>query len=228
MDKKIKILPGGPYEVTEDVPLNQAIIDVDHRGTSMSWKEGKKYPEQKEPYHLCRCGQSKNKPYCDGTHEEVHFIGKESADKSPYTQGCKVYEGGSIDLYDNESLCSSMRFCDRGEGVWQAAIDSDNASSKQLAMEEVAACASGRLTIAEKDGTFVEPILPKEISLVEDTAANQRGPLWVKGGIVLEGADGEKYEVRNRMTLCRCGQSRNMPFCDISHMECPHMKGFDK
>jgi CDGSH-type Zn-finger protein len=55
-----------------------------------------------------------------------------------------------------------------------------------------------------------------------------RGPLWVKGGIGLEGAKGVKYETRNRMTLCRCGESSNMPFCDATHLHCPHMKGADE
>jgi CDGSH-type Zn-finger protein len=32
-----------------------------------------------------------------------------------------------------------------------------------------------------------------------------------------DGADGFRYEVRNRMTLCRCGASRNKPFCDATH-----------
>ena len=31
------------------------------------------------------------------------------------------------------------------------------------------------------------------------------------------GADGKAYEVRNRMTLCRCGESSNKPFCDGTH-----------
>ena len=43
------------------------------------------------------------------------------------------------------------------------------------------------------------------------------GPLWVTGGIAVEGADGETYEVRNRATLCRCGASKNKPFCDGEH-----------
>ena len=228
MHKKIKIIKNGPYEVTENIPLNQAIIEIDSNATSTSWKKGKEYEKQNEPYHLCRCGHSKNKPYCDGTHEKINFDGEELASKKPYIEGCAVYEGEDLILYDNEDLCASMRFCDRGEGVWQATIDSSNKKSKKLAIQEAADCASGRLTVAEKDGTVIEPVLEKEISPIEDTAAQQRGPLWVKGGIELEGADGELYETRNRMTLCRCGESQNMPYCDISHMNCPHMKGFDK
>jgi CDGSH-type Zn-finger protein len=39
----------------------------------------------------------------------------------------------------------------------------------------------------------------------------------VRGGITIESADGVPYEVRNRVTLCRCGRSDNKPFCDASH-----------
>ncbi|MEO7038615.1 MAG: CDGSH iron-sulfur domain-containing protein, partial [Candidatus Elarobacter sp.] len=39
------------------------------------------------------------------------------------------------------------------------------------------------------------------------------------GGILVESQDGTPYEVRNRQTLCRCGQSQNQPFCDGKHAE---------
>lgn len=227
-EKKIKILPGGPYEVTENVPLVQAVIEIDREGTSESWGKGKEYPQQSEPYHLCRCGHSKNKPFCDGTHNEIGFEGTEVARKSGYFENAIRYEGEECDILDDESLCASMRFCDRGATAWGAAEQSATPGNKELAIEECACCAAGRLTIVEKDGTVHEPELPQEISPVEDTAASWRGPLWVKGGIQLESADGEIYEERNRRTLCRCGESSNMPFCDTSHLRCPHMKGHDK
>jgi CDGSH-type Zn-finger protein len=43
------------------------------------------------------------------------------------------------------------------------------------------------------------------------------GPIWVRGEIPIQSADGKIYEVRNRVTLCRCGKSLNKPFCDSSH-----------
>lgn len=43
------------------------------------------------------------------------------------------------------------------------------------------------------------------------------GPYRVRGGVPVVGADGRRYEVRERQTLCRCGSSRNKPFCDGSH-----------
>lgn len=229
MAKRIKILPGGPYAVPGDIPLRQAVIETGRDGASDRWGKGKRYDNPSDkPYHLCRCGESGDKPFCDGTHAKIGFEGTEHAGKHPYLDGCKVYRGQALDLYDNESLCASMRFCDPGKGVWQAAMDSDDPESRELAITEACACAAGRLTLRDKDGTAIEPAFEPEVSPVEDTAAGRRGPLWVKGGIEIEGADGEVYEVRNRMTLCRCGQSKNMPYCDISHMRCEHMEGFDQ
>jgi CDGSH-type Zn-finger protein len=63
----------------------------------------------------------------------------------------------------------------------------------------------------------VEPSLAPSIGLVHDTAKKIGGPIWVRGGIPVVGADGKEYEVRNRVTLCRCGASGNKPFCDGSH-----------
>ncbi len=53
--------------------------------------------------------------------------------------------------------------------------------------------------------------------MIEDPQEGVSGPLWVRGGIPVVSADGTPYEVRNRVTLCRCGASQNKPFCDGSH-----------
>jgi CDGSH-type Zn-finger protein len=53
--------------------------------------------------------------------------------------------------------------------------------------------------------------------VVEDPALGCSGPLWVRGGVRIESDNGTPYEVRNRVTLCRCGASNNMPFCNGSH-----------
>ena len=66
-------------------------------------------------------------------------------------------------------------------------------------------------------GVALEPRFEPSIGLVQDTARQISGPLWVRGGIPVVGADGVTYEIRNRVTLCRCGASSNKPFCDGSH-----------
>lgn len=227
MGKKIRITRDGPYIVSGDVKLVQAVIVTDEDGASESWESGREYPAQ-ETYSLCRCGHSKNKPYCDGAHAAAGFDGTETAPHGEDAASIKKYIGEELDLIDEESLCASLRFCDKGIGVWDAVLESSRESNRELAIDEACNCASGRLTVVNKKGEPYEPRLDQEISPIEDTAEKCRGPLWVKGGIELEGADGRAYKKRNRMTLCRCGESSNMPFCDISHMNCPHMRGFDE
>ncbi len=64
----------------------------------------------------------------------------------------------------------------------------------------------------------IEPEFGPSIGVVEDKQGGTIGPLRVCGKIPIESADGTTYEVRNRVTLCRCGKSRNKPFCDSSHL----------
>ena len=66
-------------------------------------------------------------------------------------------------------------------------------------------------------GQPIEHALPVSIGLVEDPEQKCSGPLWLRGGIQVASADGFEYEVRNRVTLCRCGESKNKPFCDGTH-----------
>ena len=71
----------------------------------------------------------------------------------------------------------------------------------------------------DNGGKAIEPDFEPSIGLVMDTQAGKMGPLWVRGGIPIESADGKTYEIRNRVTLCRCGKSSNKPFCDGSHLK---------
>ncbi|QQO08549.1 CDGSH iron-sulfur domain-containing protein [Breznakiella homolactica] len=225
---RIKILPGGPYEVTGTVPLKQAIIVADKHGHSEKWGEGKKYEIKEESFHLCRCGHSKNKPFCSGEHKNIGFTGDETAGFSTYEDRASVLEGEALDLMDDETLCAVARFCDRGGNVWRLTMASGVEENAEAAVYEASCCPAGRLTSVKKDGTRLEPKLEKEIGIVEDTARNCKGPIWVKGGIEIESASGQSYEVRNRVTLCRCGESSNMPYCDAHHLQCSHMQGLDK
>ncbi len=55
------------------------------------------------------------------------------------------------------------------------------------------------------------------LALIEDPGIGVSGPIWVRGGVRIESAEGKIYEIRNRVTLCRCGKSKNKPFCDSAH-----------
>ncbi|MDR2157432.1 MAG: CDGSH iron-sulfur domain-containing protein [Clostridiales Family XIII bacterium] len=225
--RRIAITENGPYIVTEDVPLKQAFIEEDAEGNSLGWKEGRAYDTNGKVYALCRCGHSKNKPFCDGTHTGIGWEGKETASRIPYAEAARVYEGEAVDMLDRQELCAVARFCDV-VNAWQMVIKSSDAhpENEEIATREACDCPSGRLTV-RKNGVEVEPDLPQEINLVEDLHYNVKGPLYVKGGVTLQSADGSEYEVRNRRALCRCGESRNLPFCDAAHLKCEHMQGLD-
>ena len=45
------------------------------------------------------------------------------------------------------------------------------------------------------------------------------GPLYVKGDLAIEGAPADAPGLAFRAALCRCGQSKNKPFCDNSHVD---------
>lgn len=228
-EMKIKITRDGPYEVSGNVPLRNDVIGANQRGESLEWLEGREYEtEAGSPYHLCRCGKSRTKPMCDGTHEDAEFCGRERADRPPYEEQASRQKGEAVDLMDDESLCVGARFCDVGKSAWNYALHSSDPRNRALAIEEACKCPSGRLTIVERDGTMIEPELEPGIGVVQDPAANCRGPLWVKGGIPIEGANGEQYETRNRVTLCRCGASHNQPYCDGSHYRVDGMQGADE
>jgi len=214
---RIKVTRNGPYIVTGRVPLSGRIIVVDSGGDAVAWREGRRYPEQ-ETYALCRCGKSRNLPFCDGTHTRIGFNGTETAGRVTYAEQAQVVKGPDLTVADAEALCASARFCLRAEGVWELTLRSDRPEARQLATEEAGLCPSGRLVARTRDGADIEPIFVPSIGLVQDPQVGVSGPIWVRGRIPIESVDGTLWETRNRVTLCRCGKSRNMPFCDSSHV----------
>lgn len=217
-EMKVKVIQNGPYLVCGNLPLDKAIIVAGKDGEPLKWAKGEKYPSQ-EQYALCRCGKSGNKPYCDASHAREGFQATEVASRKKHSEQAYKLSGAGIDLLDAPPLCSGARFCHRAGGVWALTEKSDNPKAKKIAIQEACNCPSGRLVMLDKkSGKPIEPKLRPSISIIEDPPAGVSGPIWVKGGVPVESADGGRYEVRNRATLCRCGHSSNKPFCDGTHL----------
>ena len=220
MKPKIKVAKDGPYVVTGGLPLADEFM-VSRAGAEYpdTWQKGKDYP-RRETCSLCRCGASANKPYCDGSHTKAGFVGTETASRKSYSGMAETTRGPALDLTDAESLCAVACYCHRAPGdTWEKTEKSDDPRLKQMAIEEAGNCPSGRLVAWEKlSGEPHEPNFEPSISVTEDKVQKVSGPLWVKGGVQLEASDGYQYEVRNRVTLCRCGRSGNKPFCDGRHV----------
>lgn len=222
--KKIVVSKNGPYLVTGSVPVAVAKIEANGEGESVEWGRGKEFPAAEE-VHLCRCGGSKKKPFCDGTHAKIGFDGTETASREPYLKQAEVLDGPVLQLADAEGLCAFARFCDPNGKVWNQVGASDDAATRKNLIRQAGDCPSGRLVAIDKaTGKAVEPKLPQSIGVIEDPVEECSGPLWARGGIELVGADGKAYETRNRMTLCRCGRSGNKPFCDGSHASEPKFR----
>ncbi|RMF90310.1 MAG: iron-binding protein [Methanobacteriota archaeon] len=223
MDKKLKITRDGPILVSGGLPLYREAIVADANGDPLEWRRVEEL-EAGESYALCRCGASKNKPFCDGSHISAGFDGTETARRVPYSEMAELYRGPGVDLTDAMELCAVARFCHRAGGIWALVEGSDDPVKKGIAIEEAGNCPSGRLVAWDKEaGKPIEPDFEPSVSITEDPLSGVSGPIWVKGGVPVESADGHVYEVRNRVTLCRCGRSGNKPFCNGAHIRA----GFD-
>lgn len=213
---RVEILANGPYVIHGSPSLRQKFITPDDSGSSWTYRDGASYPLP-DPAYLCRCGGSAKKPFCDGTHKKIGFDGTETASRAALLSGAELEQGPSLSLSDNESYCAYARFCDGHGRVWNLVLK-DGEQAAALTRHEAGHCPAGRLKAWEREGmTPLEPKLEPSLGLIEDPAAQCSGGLWVRGGIRIQSADGSFYEIRNRVTLCRCGNSANKPFCDGTH-----------
>jgi len=216
-EPRVVVTKNGPYEVHGGVPLSRQSIVADAEGGSEAWRETHSFPAQ-ETYYLCRCGHSANKPFCDGSHTKARFDGTESASRQSYREQAQLMQGPAHALSDVESLCAFARFCDPHGQVWAQVEHTDRAEVRATFIRQVNNCPSGRLVAWDRaTGKPIEHHLPLSIGVIEDPPQAVSGPLWLRGGIPVMAADGFAYEVRNRVTLCRCGASRHKPFCDGTH-----------
>ncbi|MEN6310002.1 MAG: CDGSH iron-sulfur domain-containing protein [Acidobacteriota bacterium] len=217
--RRIKVTKDGPYIVSGRVPLARERMIIGPDGEPEKWEMGPSYPDR-DTYALCRCGASKNKPFCDGSHAKIAFDGTETAGRDAYLEHAEKTAGPGLDLTWSEEFCAAARFCHGGKDAWGYAEYSDDPKARKLAVEEACHCPTGSLVAWDKKtGAAIEPKLEPSITITDCPRTGTAGPIWVKGGIAIESADGFEYEKRNRVTLCRCGKSRKKPFCDGSHGE---------
>lgn len=162
---------------------------------------------------LCRCGGSAIKPYCDGTHARIGFDSSKSPDRTP--DRLDVYEGKEITVRDNRGTCCHFGNCtDRLPQVFrqngEPFVD-PNGASRDDVIDIVRACPSGALGYslvgAEYAGEARDPSI----------FVSHNGPYYVRGSIELRNTQRNAGALLEHYALCRCGKSKNKPFCDGSH-----------
>jgi CDGSH-type Zn-finger protein/uncharacterized Fe-S cluster protein YjdI len=131
---------------------------------------------------------------------------------SPITR----YPGQDADVTWDERLCIHIGECGRAKGDLFVAKREPWCQPDLVPVVDVVdvieRCPSGALVYEVKDGkTFERPAVRNTI------AVSYNGPLFARGDLAIEGAAADMPGVRFRAALCRCGQSKNKPFCDNSH-----------
>jgi CDGSH-type Zn-finger protein/uncharacterized Fe-S cluster protein YjdI len=129
----------------------------------------------------------------------------------------RTYETHSIRVHWDSSRCIHTGIClrrlpavfDTSARPW---VDLSAADADAVA-DTVSHCPTGALRYERLDGAEQEePSRPTVVLPIED------GPLLVVGDLDVRWPDGEQITHENRLTFCRCGMSRNQPFCDNSHL----------
>lgn len=170
-------------------------------------------PQCEHDVLLCRCGQSARKPFCDFTHARVGFT---SEKRSSGRLDRRVdFEGESATIHDNRQACAHVEFCiqelpevfSRDGKPW---VDPNGADPERVAAQ-TKRCPSGALSVtvggAERRDFAREPRV----------WAQPNGPYFVEGAVELVDEPFAEGVSREHYTLCRCGASRNKPFCDGKH-----------
>jgi CDGSH-type Zn-finger protein/ferredoxin len=214
--KKPKILPlsNGPYYLINDMEPKVVENLQNSKGESLSTIRG---------VSLCRCGASKNKPFCDGTHGTIGFSSenKEDVNDNHHTvkDKRKSYVGKRITIHDNRRICSHAAECVNNlPSVFKLNarpwISPDAAETEEEIINAIKKCPSGALSysvdgIEYRDQNERKPVI----------TVSKGGPYLVTGGIELIGDNIEWAEgsSKEHYTLCRCGASNNKPFCDGMH-----------
>ena len=190
----------------ENGPLEVDCVDA------VWMKDGKKL-EVENPSHPCRCGKSKNKPFCDGSHVKEGFESK----KEISDEVVQTYKGKELTINFNRSICAGASECVKGlSSVFKSGDGSnwifpDEGSSENI-IKTVSACPSGALSYTIEGKTSIDTRTKPSINIIKD------GPYAVEG-IKLEGMSVPTNFSSTKYALCRCGFSKNKPYCDYSHAQ---------
>ncbi len=220
---KIVVAKNGPYLVHGNPAVVRKKQITSEHGEPMTWQTNETINTGDRPVvALCRCGGSANKPFCDGTHAKNGFDGTETAATDTF-EARKIGHAGStgIVIKRDYSICAESGFCGhRLANIQKLAPQTDDSIVRAQVMAMIERCPSGSYTYAlDDESTDIEPNLPRQVAVTTEMTSEGpiAGPLWVTGKIPVERSDGESVEPRHRVTLCRCGQSKNKPFCDGTH-----------
>ncbi|MFD2110883.1 CDGSH iron-sulfur domain-containing protein [Thiorhodococcus fuscus] len=130
-------------------------------------------------------------------------------------QTCVDFPGEEIDVRWDGRLCIHVGECGKAKGdlfvggrePWCL----PDTTTKAEVREVIERCPSGALTYRDTSGEPESPPAENRLMIASD------GPYYLTGDLQIEGAPDDMPGVRTRAAICRCGASKNKPFCDGSH-----------
>ena len=199
----VTFIPNGPMRFNIETDGVENDLFFDHQAQSIPVTGN---------LFLCRCGQSKKQPYCDGTHKKVGFSDQKEIEQEIIQQ----YDGLEISVTFNRSICSGAARCVEEYGhIYDSSSSTNwifpNSGTIEEIIKSVHNCPTGALSYKINDKRVFEEYGKVSLQIVE------KGPLNVKGCVDLGSVKFSKYANKQKFALCRCGASKNKPFCDYSH-----------
>ena len=201
MDKqlKIKIIEDGPIAVSNCGSINYAGKQIESGDTT----------------YLCRCGRSENMPLCDGTHGSCGFSGKNERQGK---EEIIVWEGNTLRTFFNKNICMHVYYCQPLKELRERELAGETVAADEI-KQVIAKCPSGALSYQDKqDESYSEFDDVNCIEIVEG------GEVRIQSSFECDEIELQEKQAPNRLTLCRCGSSKNKPFCDGRHMKKQNFK----
>jgi len=191
-------------------PTITPIKDGPLRVQGLETFEGSDGPIDAQPeMALCRCGRSANKPFCDGAHAAAGFKDDREDDREPDRRN--TYEGDPLTIFANVAICAHAGFCPNGAPDKWRPKTADGGYTDDELIPMIRKCPAGSLSYATDGTEHRNQERAPAVRVAKD------GPYWIEGGVALENADWAEGASREHYTLCRCGASKNKPFCDGAH-----------
>ena len=189
----LKVLDNGPIKVSGEK------LSVSFCGEPVAVEDGK-------DVYLCRCGNTGNPPFCDGSHSRVGFVA------DPPREGqrdVKVWQGRTIRTYFNPNACMHVFYCKPLKELRAREEAGDDEAASAIA-RAVMQCPSGALTYESIDVTMPAPGTGVDLDI------QSGGEVRVQTDFEIN-AELHERQPSDRATLCRCGLSKNKPWCDGRH-----------
>jgi CDGSH-type Zn-finger protein len=195
MDKPISltVLDNGPLKISCDT------LTVQYCGEPVAVEAG-------QDVYICRCGESSNPPFCDGSHAKAGFVAEPPEGN---TKEIRVWEGKTIRTFFNPNACMHVFYCKPLKELRKRELEGDAEAAAEIA-RVVQSCPSGALTFESTQVDTPVAGAGPDIDIMEG------GEVRVQRRFEINAALNERQE-DDRATLCRCGLSKNKPWCDGRH-----------